>query len=161
MLKVISKNSSLLQQVFKNLQNATCKSLSVSSVVLENKTNENKSDLYQWVLPQGHDTGFKVTNSYACFGTKKKDKQKIPLVVQDHNNIKWYSCGPTVYDSCHIGHASTYLRFDLIRRILSNLYGYKIFVVMGITDVDDKIVARSNLLRQDFSKLSKKFEKEF
>jgi len=113
------------------------------------------------VLPEGHDTGFKVNNSYACHGTKKIDKKKVPLVVSDHRNIKWYSCGPTVYNSCHIGHASTYLRFDLVRRILSNLYGYKIFVVMGITDVDDKIVARSNLLRQDFSELSKKYEQEF
>ena len=159
MLKVLGKKSSLLQ-VIKNLQNGCSKSFSVSSVVQRPK-GKNKTELYKWVLPEGHDTGFKVNNSYACHGTKKIDKKKVPLVVSDHRNIKWYSCGPTVYNSCHIGHASTYLRFDLVRRILSNLYGYKIFVVMGITDVDDKIVARSNLLRQDFSELSKKYEQEF
>lgn len=52
-------------------------------------------------------------------------------------------CGPTVYDSAHIGHASSYVRFDIIRRILNKTFGVDMVVVMGITDIDDKIIKRT------------------
>lgn len=52
-------------------------------------------------------------------------------------------CGPTVYDSAHIGHASSYTRFDIIRRIMENVFGIDTMLVMGITDVDDKIIKRA------------------
>ena len=55
--------------------------------------------------------------------------------------ISWYSCGPTVYDSAHLGHARTYITFDIIRRILEH-YGFSIIYAMNITDIDDKIIKR-------------------
>ena len=54
-----------------------------------------------------------------------------------------YSCGPTVYDSSHIGHASNYIRFDIIRRILLEFFDINVTYMMGITDIDDKIIKRS------------------
>lgn len=35
----------------------------------------------------------------------------------------WYICGPTVYDSAHMGHARNYLTFDIIRRVLEDYFG--------------------------------------
>jgi cysteinyl-tRNA synthetase len=64
-------------------------------------------------------------------------------------------CGPTVYDSSHMGHARTYLSFDIIKRILEDYFGYNVFLVMNVTDIDDKIIlkARQNALFADFRKL--------
>ncbi len=53
--------------------------------------------------------------------------------------VRWYSCGPTVYDHSHIGHARTYITIDMLRRIAAYKYG-SIDFVMNITDVDDKII---------------------
>lgn len=66
--------------------------------------------------------------------------------------IKWYSCGPTVYDVAHLGHARCYITFDIMRRILADYFGYQVFYVMNITDIDDKIIkrARSNYLCDKF-----------
>lgn len=57
--------------------------------------------------------------------------------------ITWYSCGPTVYDAAHLGHARTYVGQDVIRRVLEGYCGREVFFVMGVTDVDDKILARA------------------
>lgn len=57
--------------------------------------------------------------------------------------FKWYSCGPTVYDDAHLGHARAYVSFDIIRRIVSSLSGVHIDYVLGVTDIDDKIVQRA------------------
>ena len=42
--------------------------------------------------------------------------------------VLWYTCGPTVYDHSHMGHARTYMSFDIIRRIMSDFFGYNIKV---------------------------------
>ncbi|OXB60595.1 hypothetical protein ASZ78_007459 [Callipepla squamata] len=55
-----------------------------------------------------------------------------------------YSCGPTVYDHAHLGHACSYVRFDIIRRILTRFFATEVIMVMGITDIDDKIIKRAN-----------------
>lgn len=56
--------------------------------------------------------------------------------------MKFYVCGPTVYDLSHMGHARTYLGLDIIRRILGEYFGYDVEHVMNITDIDDKIIKR-------------------
>ena len=50
--------------------------------------------------------------------------------------IKWYTCGPTIYNNSHIGHGRTFITFDVIRRILTH-YGYNIEYVMNLTNIDD------------------------
>ncbi len=57
--------------------------------------------------------------------------------------IKMYVCGVTPYDSCHIGHAMSYVLFDVIRRYLK-FRGYKVKHVQNFTDIDDKIINRAN-----------------
>ncbi|BFG06432.1 cysteine--tRNA ligase cytoplasmic [Drosophila madeirensis] len=79
-------------------------------------------------------------------------RQKEDFVPLDGNNLTWYSCGPTVYDASHMGHARSYISFDILRRILANYFGYNIHYVMNITDIDDKIIkrARQNHLFEEY-----------
>ncbi|KAL3233884.1 Adenylate cyclase [Nakaseomyces bracarensis] len=67
-------------------------------------------------------------------------------------SVSWYSCGPTVYDASHMGHARNYVSIDINRRIMSNYFGYDIQFVQNVTDIDDKIIirARQNHLFQEF-----------
>lgn len=58
------------------------------------------------------------------------------------NQVKFYICGPTVYDLSHMGHARAYLSLDILRRVLSNYFNYDVIFVMNITDIDDKIIKR-------------------
>eukprot|EP00873_Tetraselmis_striata_P043036 jgi/Tetstr1/463300/TSEL_008224.t1 len=69
-------------------------------------------------------------------GLRPSRRQPLPLPL-------WYICGPTVYDSAHMGHARNYLTFDIIRRVLEDYFGYNILYVMNVTDVDDKIILRA------------------
>ena len=81
-------------------------------------------------------------------------RKKEVFVPQEGKRVTWYNCGPTVYDASHMGHARTYLSFDILRRVMSNYFGYDIFYVMNITDLDDKIIkrARQNYLYEGYLK---------
>ncbi|MDP4115026.1 MAG: cysteine--tRNA ligase [Bacteroidota bacterium] len=68
----------------------------------------------------------------------KKEEFK-PL---EENKIKFYVCGPTVYDYFHIGNARSFIMSDIIRKYLE-LKGYEVTFVMNLTDVDDKIIKKS------------------
>lgn len=57
------------------------------------------------------------------------------------DNIKWYSCGPTIYNDSHIGHARTYIIFDTMVKYLRS-QGKTVTYAMNITDIDDKIVKK-------------------
>ncbi|AKK08776.1 cysteine--1-D-myo-inosityl 2-amino-2-deoxy-alpha-D-glucopyranoside ligase [Corynebacterium testudinoris] len=62
--------------------------------------------------------------------------------VKDDGSIGMYVCGITPYDSTHLGHAATYLTFDLIhRQLLDN--GHEVHYVQNITDVDDPLFERA------------------
>ncbi len=74
--------------------------------------------------------------------------------------VRMYVCGPTVYDSAHVGHAMSALVFDIIRRYLM-FKGYDVQYVMNFTDVDDKIIARANRLGIDPFELAEKYIDEF
>lgn len=81
-------------------------------------------------------------------------RQKELFVPLDGNNVKWYGCGPTVYDASHMGHARSYISFDILRRVLTEYFGYNVLYVMNITDIDDKIIkrARQNYLYEEYVK---------
>uniref|UniRef100_A0A8C4N1L2 cysteine--tRNA ligase n=1 Tax=Equus asinus TaxID=9793 RepID=A0A8C4N1L2_EQUAS len=106
-----------------------------------------------WLQPAGCDTGVKVYNSR----TRRKD----PLIVGSADATSWYSCGPTVYDHAHLGHACSYVRFDIIRRILTRVFGCNIIMVMGITDVDDKIIRRAREMNVSPTSLANLYEEDF
>ena len=84
--------------------------------------------------------------------TGKKEK----LVPLDGEQVRMYICGMTVYDDTHIGHARTFLCFDVIVRYLRNT-GYKVNYIRNITDVDDKIIARAKELNVDATELTDKY----
>ena len=71
--------------------------------------------------------------------------KKENLVPIEENKIKMYVCGMTVYDDTHIGHARTFISFDLIVRYLRSI-NYEVHYIRNITDVDDKIIARAEEL---------------
>jgi cysteinyl-tRNA synthetase len=90
-------------------------------------------------------------------------KPLIPLPVHDSSNpqkesvvskgLAWYTCGPTVYDSAHLGHARTYVLIDIIQRVLLYHHNHQLtssktptpspIFIMNITDIDDKIITRA------------------
>lgn len=76
----------------------------------------------------------------------------VPIKGPDSKQITWYTCGPTVYDSAHMGHARNYMTWDIIRRVMEDYFGYNILFVMNVTDVDDKIIlrARRNYLMEQY-----------
>uniref|UniRef100_A0A452TMN8 Cysteine--tRNA ligase, cytoplasmic n=1 Tax=Ursus maritimus TaxID=29073 RepID=A0A452TMN8_URSMA len=78
-------------------------------------------------------------------------KQDV-FIPQHGKKVTWYCCGPTVYDASHMGHARSYISFDILRRVLRDYFGYDVFYCMNITDVDDKIIrrARQNYLFEQY-----------
>lgn len=71
-----------------------------------------------------------------------------------------FVCGPTVYDVSHIGHAKTYVAYDIMARYLRRK-GYSVFFVINITDVDDRIINRSKETGEDTLKLSNRYAQLF
>jgi cysteinyl-tRNA synthetase len=65
--------------------------------------------------------------------------------------FRWYTCGPTVYDSAHLGHARCYLATDVMRRILVDYLRVNVVFALNVTDIEDKIMnrARRNHLVDD------------
>ncbi|MCR4327384.1 MAG: cysteine--tRNA ligase [Nanoarchaeota archaeon] len=70
--------------------------------------------------------------------------------------VNLFVCGPTVYDYSHLGHAKTYVQFDMIAKSLKFL-GYGVFYLQNITDIDDKIIRRSNEQEVPWKELSRKY----
>lgn len=108
---------------------------------------------HSWHPPSGHDTGIQVYNCVA--------KKNVSLILRHPRQATWYSCGPTVYDSTHIGHASCYVKQDILQRILRNHFNINLVTAMNITDIDDKIVKRSEDAKEDWLKLAHRYEQQF
>jgi cysteinyl-tRNA synthetase len=66
-------------------------------------------------------------------------RRKDPIAPQRGDEIRLYTCGPTIYDFAHIGNFRTYVVEDLLRRTLE-FFGYRVLHVMNLTDVDDKTI---------------------
>ena len=74
-------------------------------------------------------------------------------VLPRKNMYRMYVCGITPYDSTHLGHAATYLSFDLINRYL-RATGSKVLYVQNITDIDDPLLERANRDGVDWQELA-------
>ena len=99
-------------------------------------------------------TSLQISNSL----TRKKDLFK-PI---NEKKVSMYVCGPTVYSNPHVGNARSLIVFDLLFRVLINLYGKKnIFYVRNITDVDDKIIEVSREKGVSIDKLTSEVTKIF
>lgn len=106
---------------------------------------EKKTQIYK--------TGLRLFNSI----TNKMEE----FIPQKGKRVTWYMCGPTVYSDSHLGHAKTYLCFDIIRKILQRHFKYDVQLVMNITNIDDKIINRSAEQGKDFFEFGKYWEKDF
>jgi len=71
--------------------------------------------------------------------------------------VKMFVCGPTVYDYLHLGHARTYIFYDVVARYLKYL-GYKVIFIINITDIDDKIFEKAKKERRRASEITSKYK---
>jgi len=74
--------------------------------------------------------------------------------------VRMYVCGPTVYDHSHIGHARTWVAFDIIKKYL-RLKGYNVIHVQNITDIDDKIINRARELGVSWKEVADTYTNEY
>jgi cysteinyl-tRNA synthetase len=89
-------------------------------------------------------------------------RAKNDFVPWKEDALTWYSCGPTVYDDAHLGHARNYVTIDILRRIVTHYFEYPLKFVQNVTDVDDKIILRGRQqhLLESFSSQHKTLDTE-
>ncbi|MBR2068642.1 MAG: cysteine--tRNA ligase [Candidatus Gastranaerophilales bacterium] len=78
----------------------------------------------------------------------------------EDNKVKMYVCGPTVYDNAHLGHARCYITWDVLYRYLK-FKGYDVTYCRNVTDVDDKILKKSDEQGVEPSVITEKYYKSF
>ncbi|MBI2633761.1 MAG: cysteine--tRNA ligase [Parcubacteria group bacterium] len=86
-------------------------------------------------------------------------KKEVFRPLRD-KRVNLFVCGPTVDDRSHIGHARTYLVYDMLTKYLRS-QGYKVFFLENITDVSDKIIRKSNETSKKYWQVAKEFEIAF
>lgn len=87
----------------------------------------------------------------------KKIEEFTPI---QGKKVNFFVCGPTVYDFSHLGHAKTYTQFDFIVKYL-RWRGFDVFYLQNITDLDDKIIRRSQERGIPFQRLAREFEQAY
>jgi len=87
-------------------------------------------------------------------------RRKEIFKPKEGNKIRMFVCGPTVYDHSHIGHARTYISFDVIVRYLK-YSGFTVFYLQNITDLDDKILKRAEELGSSPLELARRYEEKY
>ncbi len=89
--------------------------------------------------------------SFVIYDTARREKRAFEPI--EEGKVSLYVCGLTVYDLPHIGHARTFVVFDVIARALRDA-GYEVTLVRNYTDIDDKIIRRSRELNRDAGELA-------
>ena len=101
-----------------------------------------------------------MTKNLNFFNTLSNKREKFTPI--NNNKIGMYVCGPTVYDFPHIGNARPLVVFDVLFRLLRNLYGKnKVSYVRNITDIDDKIIEASQKKQKNIKELTETITKSF
>ncbi len=88
--------------------------------------------------------------------TKKKE-EFVPI---DPSEVKFYICGPTVYDFFHIGNARTFVMADILRKYLE-YKGFKVKFLMNLTDIDDRIIKKSISDKISYDEVATKYSEAF
>ena len=91
------------------------------------------------------------------YNTLSRQKEVFTPIVE--GKVGLYVCGITIYDLLHIGHARTYIAFDIVARYLKYL-GYEVTHVRNITDVDDKIIKRAQENNETCESLTSRMTQE-
>ena len=76
------------------------------------------------------------------------------------HTVRIYVCGITPYDSAHLGHAFTYVAFDVLTRLLEHL-GHRVLLVRNVTDVDDDILRKAREMGEDYLELGRREVERF
>lgn len=92
------------------------------------------------------------------FNTLTMHKEELP--DPKGQEIRIFVCGPTVYDYAHLGHARTYLAVDTMVRYL-RFRGYRPYVLMNITDIDERVIKKSEETGKSAEEIAGEFEKLF
>lgn len=87
-------------------------------------------------------------------------RQKEEFIPIDKNEVKMYSCGPTVYNFFHIGNARPFIVFDTLRRYLEYI-GYNVKFVQNFTDIDDKLINKAKEENTTVKEIGERFIKEY
>ena len=90
------------------------------------------------------------------YNTAKRKVEDFKSI--EENKVGMYVCGLTVYNDMHLGHARTYIAFDVIRRWLE-FSGYEVNFVQNHTDIDDKIIKKANQENLSFEEITNKYIK--
>ncbi|MDY2983949.1 MAG: cysteine--tRNA ligase [Synergistes jonesii] len=88
--------------------------------------------------------------------TRTKEK----FVPIEEGRVRFYVCGPTVYNFFHIGNARPFVLFDVFRRYLESL-GYEVTFIQNFTDIDDKMIRRANEEGTTVAELAERFIAEY
>ena len=86
--------------------------------------------------------------------------RKEEFTPLDGQNVRMYVCGITPYDTTHMGHAMTYLTFDVINRYCQSL-GWRVKYVQNVTDIDDDIIRKSRELGEPWDRLGDRCIRQF
>lgn len=93
---------------------------------------------------------------------KLRDSRTGEVRTLSHDQrVAWYTCGPTVYDCSHLGHARLYMTVDIMQRVFRDMFDYDVVSCMNVTDIDDKIIARAKEENCHPSVISDRYWKEF
>ncbi len=87
-------------------------------------------------------------------------RKKEVFKTRKGKKVNLFICGITPYDFAHLGHARTYIIFDMIAGYLKEK-GFNVFYLQNITDIDDKIIKRAEEKKISPQKLARDFEKEY
>ena len=83
-------------------------------------------------------------------------RKKEPLVTREPGKVAMYVCGINPYDFCHMGHARSYVVFDVVRRYLE-FSGYEVTLVTNFTDIEDNILQRASEAGEDWRAMGERF----
>jgi len=92
------------------------------------------------------------------FNTLSRQKEEFTPI--DPPKVKMFVCGMTVYDQPHIGHARTYIVFDMVAKYLRKR-GFDVSYLQNVTDIDDKIIQRAKEADVNFKEISEKYENQY
>src|SRR3989344_2073210 len=103
-------------------------------------------------------SNFNKMSSLKFYNTLSRQKEDFVPIHSDE--IRMYTCGPTVYDYPHIGNYRAYIFADTLKRVL--LYsGYKVKHIMNLTDIDDKTIRNSQKENKTLKEFTEFYTEEF
>jgi cysteinyl-tRNA synthetase len=83
-----------------------------------------------------------------------------PLKPVAPPEVRFYACGPTVYNRAHVGNFRTFVAVDVLRRALRH-FGYRVLEVMNVTDVDDRIIQKAQEAGKDLRSFTEEYTRGF